>query len=295
MNMKWSFALLAAWLATLPFVPAVSAQRADRPGLSIEQRGRVIFEAMESTPVNAAALGEALRDIGHVEATYHSPPLKKWTDGAQVIDGRIHLKTTVGLNRGEGGEAPPEWVEKLTAPLQKELRLVTLKLAFAPPAEVAAERDRLLAHADRKLRAGLRELAKTYPQLHITNWGTLEEALAGRSPAGRISIWVGRYHGGSTGIQRPVPKELGYNVFVLLRPLHWPVPPGQWAMHPMYSRLALMGQAYADAGDPSLRAELKKLVADALAPLERLDDRAAGRTTATAPATQPATAPAAAP
>ena len=84
-----------------------------------------------------------------------------------------------------------------------------------------------------------------------------------------------------------MPKPQRHNVFVLIRPLHWPVPPGQWKMKPMYSHLALMGQAFADAGDPELRGELKKLISDALVPLERLNDRAAGRMPATTPATAP--------
>jgi hypothetical protein len=56
----------------------------------------------------------------------------------------------------------------------------------------------------------------------------------------------------------------------------------------MYASLALMGQVHASAGDPFLDAALKKLVADALAPLEVLDDALSGRVPATMPATAPA-------
>ncbi len=56
--------------------------------------------------------------------------------------------------------------------------------ALAP--DVVQERDRLLAEADVKLRAGLRALAEKYPQLQTTNNGTLEKALARNLPPGRF-------------------------------------------------------------------------------------------------------------
>lgn len=251
------------------------AQDAARPELTMRQRGEMIFKALEAEPVDVAALRRALQDIGHVEATCRSGPLKKWADGARIIEGQIHLTETVGLNRAEGGAPPAEWIEKLTAAVKGGKRPVVLKLAFAAEPAVRARRDRILAEADRKVRDGLKQLAETHPQLKKTNWGTLEEALAGESPAGRISIWAAHYQGGKSGLKTPVAKEDRYNLFVLLRPLHWPVPGGEWRMDQMHTHLALMGQVFADAGDPELRAALKKLVADAVAPLERLNDAAA--------------------
>ncbi len=287
MKPTFTLALTACVIAALLAVGSAQQGQA-RPGeLTIEQRGKMIFRALLAQPIDKQAIGKALVDIGHVELSYRSRPLSRWVDGARVIEGRIHLGKVVGLNRDDRGDPPKEWIERLCAPLSKGLQPQLLKLALAPTPQVRARRDRLLALADAKIRAGLLELAKKYPALNKTNWGTLQRALEGTSPPGRISIWAGYYHGGSTGLKQPVPKPQRFNVFVLLRPLHWPVPAGQWKMQPMYSRLALMGQAFADAGDPELRGELRKLISDALTPLERLNDRAAGRMPATTPATAP--------
>ncbi len=270
------------------FTATVALAQQAAPALSIRQRGQMVFKALEAKPADQAALAKALADVGHVEAEFRSEPLKKWVEGARVIGGQICLTNTVALNRDERGPAPQEWITKLTGPLAHEQQLVVLKLAIAPTPEVRAQRDALLARADAKVRAGLLELAKTYPQLEKTNWGTQAEALEGASPAGKIVIWAGHYSGGSAGLKTPVPKADRYNVFVVLCPILWPVPQGEWAMNQAYPGLALMGQVHADAGDPELRAALSKLVADALAPLERLSDQATGAAPATQPATQPA-------
>jgi len=275
--------------------PVSPAQEAAGPEaqLSIADRGRMIFKALKADPPDAAALRKALHDIGHVEAEFASEPLTRWVDGAQIVRGRIVLSATLGLNRRGAGDPPEAWIARLTAPLKTAQRAKTLKLAFAVPTALAQQRDRCLAAADAALRAGLVKLAEKYTQLNKTNWGTLAQAVAGKARPGRVSVWVGHYAGSKSGSRTPVAKADSYNVFILLRPLHWPVPAGEWAMNQTHSHLALMGQVHTDAGDPELRGALAKLAADALAPLERLNDRAAGRAVATQPAaTQPTTQPA---
>ncbi|GAG50182.1 unnamed protein product, partial [marine sediment metagenome] len=108
--MKRTLMLLPALAGALLLGPVGQAQRTDPGGLSIKQRGNIVFSALEASPVNAAALRAALRDVAHVEAGFQSGPLPKWVDGARVVNGHIRLKKVVTLNRLEGGDAPAEWV-----------------------------------------------------------------------------------------------------------------------------------------------------------------------------------------
>ena len=283
--MKATSAVLTAGVLVAGFL-AAAAQEAgnDARPMSITERGRMIFNALKAEPLDTAAVARALQDIGHVEATFRSQPLTRWVDGARIVNGQIHVTKVVALNRASRGPAPADWVEQLTAPIKAGHDPTLLRLAVAPADDVRARRDKILAQADAQIRAGMAKLADDFPQLKKTNWGSLTQALAGKSPTGRISIWVAHYSGGRTGARTPVAKEARYNVMVLLRPLQWPVPPGEWRMQQVHGELALMGQVFADAGDPDLRSAVKKLVADALAPLERLNDQVASGAATTRPA-----------
>ena len=274
--------------------PTAATAPAEPSQPSIQRRGQVIFAAAKASPPAADAIKSSLKDIGHVEATYVSEPLKHWVDGATVKDGVIQLTETVALNRDAGGDAPDEWVAKLTAPLAKGLHLTTLRLAPAVSPEARAECSRVLAEADATLRKRLTELAAQFPALKTTNWGTLEEALSAKGKPGEVTVYAERQQGGPTGVKMPVPPAESYVILVVIRPLRWPVPRDGWTMSQFYSHLPLMGQVFAgSAGDPKLRAELNKLVADVMAPLEQLNDRiASGKPVSTAPAPAPATAPA---
>jgi hypothetical protein len=288
--MKATSAVLTAGVLVAGMV-ATPAQEtgSDRQPLSITQRGQMIFDALKAQPLDTAAVARALQDIGHVEATFRSQPLTRWVDGARIVDGRIHLTKVVALNRASRGPAPGDWIEQPAATVKAGHDPTVLRLAMAPADDVRARRDEILAQADAEIRAGLAKLADDFPQLKKTNWGSVTQALAGKSPPGRISIWVAHYSGGRTGARTAVAKEARYNVMVLLRPLHWPVPAGEWRMQQLHGELALMGQVFADAGDPDLRSAVKKLIADALAPLERLNDQAASGRLTTRPAeSQPA-------
>lgn len=258
--------------ATAPTTaPAASAPAPARPALNMEQRGQAIFDALDAKPPNTAALAELLTDVGHVEIDYRSEPLKKWEPGLRVIEGRIYRAQALSLNRPAGGPAPREWVEQIAAPVGQGLKPTLLKLAVAPALAIVAQRDRILAQADRRIRQGLLKLAEEYPVLKTTNWGTLEEAVDGSSPPAHLEIWAGHFSGGNDGLKQPVPPDAAYNVLVTVRPLAWPEPPGQWQQKQLYANLALMGQVHASAADPKLNAAIKFLVQDALADLGRLD------------------------
>ena len=283
--MKATSAVLTAGVLVAGILAAPPQEAGnDQQPLGITQRGRMIFNALKAEPLDTAAVARALQDIGHLEATFRSQPLTRWVDGARIVDGRIHVTKVVALKRASRGPAPADWIEKLTAPVKAGQDPTLLRLAVAPAADVRARRDEILAQADAQIRAGMAKLADDFPQLKKTNWGSFTQALAGKSPPGRISIWVAHYAGGKTGARTPVEKNDRYNVMVLLRPLHWPVPAGEWRMQQLHGELALMGQVFADAGDPDLRSAVKKLIADALAPLERLNDRAASGKPTTRPA-----------
>lgn len=268
--------------------PALDAALAPAGKLTFEQRCKALYAALEAEPINTAAMKALLKDVGHISASFRGKPMKKWADGAAVVNGQICLSTQVDLNRPSVGETPAEWVDKLTAPVKAGQQMHLLKLALAPSEEVRAQRDKLLAEADKKIRAGLVELAKTYPFLAKTNWGNLDEALEGASPAGQIMIWAGHYEG-HDGTKEKIEPGQAYNVLVMLRPLQWPEPPGQWQLKQLYGNLALMGQAHASANDAKLDAAMKFLVSDALAPLSQLDQSI--DKTATEPLPTPAPAP----
>jgi alkylhydroperoxidase/carboxymuconolactone decarboxylase family protein YurZ len=74
-------------------------------------------------------------------------------------------------------------------------------LAAGSPAVVLTpeqkqQRDKLLAEADQKLRQGLKDLAKTFPQLAVANNKPLAEALNDHgSVPGRLSLKVIWCHG----------------------------------------------------------------------------------------------------
>ena len=181
--MKTTSAVLMAGALVLAGILAAPAQEAgnDERPLGITQRGRMIFNALKAEPMDTAAVARALQDIGHVEATFRSKPLTKWVDGARVVSGQIHVTKVVALNRAGRGPAPADWIEKLTAPVKAGQSATLIRLAVAPAAGVRARRDKILAEADAEIRAGLAKLAEDFPQLKKTNWGTLPQALEGKS------------------------------------------------------------------------------------------------------------------
>ncbi len=143
--------------------------------------------------------------------------------------------------------------------------LITTKLS----PKLIEERNKLLAEADMRIRSGLLKLSDKFPQLKkARDW---EGTISGKSPNGRIKIWLRHTHKGKgKSTQKFVPRDKQSNVMVIILP-----PPEKiWAMglFPLYPNLGLVGQIQKSAGDPELKAALKKLVDEALKPLKRLDE-----------------------
>lgn len=141
--------------------------------------------------------------------------------------------------------------------------------------DLRAERDRAIVQADEKIREGLVELTGKFPQLGKPD--RLKRHLADRnSGAGRVFIFVSREPGSKGGIFGPpaTNEKDQYSVLVAI----WPIVPGsdetQMGAFPLYPNLGLEGQVHARAGDPQLDKALKQLVADALAPLKKLEEAA---------------------
>jgi len=136
------------------------------------------------------------------------------------------------------------------------------------------ERDRLLAEADAKLRDGLKELAKTYPQLAVANNRPLKDALD-RAPArpGRLSVFLGRGNkpGKTPWEPEDIPDDRTWSLLAIIRPAGGAIT--ALRMSALFPNLGLEGQCRATARDPKLDAALKKLLADALAPLAALEKK----------------------
>jgi len=175
------------------------------------------------------------------------------------------------LHVGEG--VPPG----LTGKLQEVLRNAMVKigplnrkaLAASLPEGIAPERDRLLAAADAKIREGVRKLAKTYPLLKKgVSWEHLELA----STAGCIGIEFRRQQEGKarTDTAKFPPSE-AFGILVVVKPP--PDEDAQLSLGALFPRLGLVGRVGTGAANPELDAALKKLVADALAPLAELEQR----------------------
>jgi beta-lactamase regulating signal transducer with metallopeptidase domain len=133
--------------------------------------------------------------------------------------------------------------------------------------DLAARRNRLLAHADAAIRAGLVKLAQKYPYLKKAKaWRTVSV----KSKPGRIDVFiVHTKHQGSKAAQ-PTGDPEGEEVTILVY-LEEPRSKENQLAGPIYPNLGLVGQISTRADNANLDAELKQLVADALKPLARLN------------------------
>lgn len=141
-------------------------------------------------------------------------------------------------------------------------------------AALIRERDRLLADAGKKFRAGILALAEKYPQLRKAAIGSvkmdsLKTALAGASDPGTIFIQVNWPPMNKAGPMQEIPEAERYDITVLIRE-----PPNEAVaamLTSLCSQLNLVGQVGMQIGDTKLAAEVGKLMDDALAPLLALD------------------------
>jgi hypothetical protein len=140
--------------------------------------------------------------------------------------------------------------------------------------KLLAERDKLLAEADARIRSGLVELSRRFP--HVRNARGWHDWSSYKSETRTISISL---HHTNTGKARsafhPIPPQEVYGVLVVVRPR--PAEPPQLAMFPLYPKLGLVGQVGTSAENAKLRTALKKLVDDALAPIELLNEKTDGK------------------
>ncbi len=135
---------------------------------------------------------------------------------------------------------------------------------------VVGERDKLVAEAGEKIRKGLIKLAERFPQLKKSaEWQRVVSPLEG--PPGWLELRL--YHNSPKRGPDLTPELQRFGVTVDVRP---PPPPAATPIPALYPNLGLVGRVdHVQAGDPQLDAALKELVADALASLKRLNDRAA--------------------
>jgi len=245
----------------------------------LDQRREMAAKALAAKPPDRDLLRQALKNIGHVSVFYVGEVVEAPAEGTPTVttDGKHHLTTSVALDREERGAAPDVWVEQLLKPLDDGFAPRHVLLAVALSADTRKLRDRILAEADVKLREGLRDLAKTFPQLRRTSRRTLERRIQGRSAKGTISLYVCRSHRVKGGSEAPVRERDRYVFIVGLRPLRGSGGEQQMATSYLYPHLALIGKIQVSAGDPKLDAALKKLLADALAPLDQLSHQARAR------------------
>jgi beta-lactamase regulating signal transducer with metallopeptidase domain len=154
--------------------------------------------------------------------------------------------------------------------------------AIRAQCQIAKQRGKLMAEADKAIRQGLVDLAKTYPQLAIANNRPLAEALdREKLEPNNASVYVGRSNKEAKTTWRPesIADTETWRLEVYLI-----VPEGLssgWlqaaaaTMSPVFPNLNLQGRYESDAGDPKLKAALQKLLDDALAPLKALDKESA--------------------
>ncbi|MDP7017342.1 MAG: M56 family metallopeptidase, partial [Pirellulaceae bacterium] len=130
----------------------------------------------------------------------------------------------------------------------------------------------VLKNVDAKIRSGLLELSKKFRQLRNTNWGSLEQRVAGKSSPGEISVGAGHFPKGpgkSNGTTNPLPRKDQYSVMVVLKPMGGPVE--QFEYSSIFPGIGLKGIVETWANDAELNSALEELVADSLAPLKELD------------------------
>lgn len=222
----------------------------------------------EDTGPNAIAVGiEVTRLPEPREPADNVPgqPLPyKWAALGLVGQTTLHL----------GPDCAPDLSSRLKDVLAKHLALMD---RLDCQAAVRAERDKAVAKAGAEIRKGLLQLAGKFPQLGRPD--ELERALGKEEVGtGRVRIFVTREpisKGGRVVGSPAAAKKDRYSVLVILQPRIPGAPVGQRDLSPVYPDLGLEGMVHAQAGDPALDQALKQLVADALAPLKRLDERPA--------------------
>lgn len=274
-------------------------KRFDLTGLILEP---VMMEGNQNSD-EALVMSNPLRVQGSDREEFIFIIVKMWNS---PVDGRTIWWHCMTGNRSVADRAEiVKWYldahPKAKRVLRQASTSVSTQPATAPVAELSPQqrqqRDALLARADSEIRKGIMELAKQYPQLTKSpEWEpttTIDASTPGRpqvrtepsgiwiggtSSPGRIDISV--RHSGLGGKAEPkkdIPEAQRVSVSVYVFPP--PDEPGQLKTASLYPHLGLVGHTGAQAGDPKLEAALKKIVADALAPLAKLEQQVSSSAT----------------
>jgi hypothetical protein len=182
------------------------------------------------------------------------------------------------LKETNDAEKDPEKVPKAATPAKLgevpdmgEDRVVSDPRAISPA--LRAQRNKALAKAEKDIRNGLPKLAETFPQLGKPD--DVKRYLGDGSdiPSQQVYISFSREPGNKLGNYGPPPASENeeFSVLVAIRPS------GSSGMTietvPRYRNLRLDGKVHARSGDPELDKALKQLVANALAPLKKMDEQ----------------------
>ena len=150
------------------------------------------------------------------------------------------------------------------------------RASASPHTPSQAQVDAALVRADHTMRKGIARLAKTYPDLRVTDAGPLAKALRPRDgdTPHELNLWVAHY----ASMTRPRPGSIQerhhFLVCVILRDPKTFDPKEQMLPQAIYPALRLSGRVGTSAANPKLSAALQKLVKVALAPIGRLEKQA---------------------
>ncbi len=269
--------------------PAVSAGSA-----VCRQAEQLVAKALSSNPVDEKLLRAVLLQAALVEVGYVAEGERGFTMTGVATAKADPDAQAVRLARQQGSDVPEEWIDILKAPLAKRPK-VMVRLLLAVPKGLLAELGPALGQADADVRTGLLKLSEKFPFMtNARDWGEVAGPGLRPATADGLGLWLAHSSGSGKGATSatPVPEGEEFSVEAYLTPPQKVV--GARDNFPVLPCLGLEGQWGATAGNADLAAQLKKLLAEAVAPLSALDDKAAGiiaKQLPGAPATQPATRP----
>ncbi|MCY2926747.1 MAG: hypothetical protein NT031_15180, partial [Planctomycetota bacterium] len=151
-----------------------------------------------------------------------------------------------------------------------EAQMLSLQVVSDVPPALAAERDAALAKAQADLAVGIVKLAERFP---VLKKGRDFDRLTAAPLPGRISVWLMHIDKGKAKSHDHVPDGERFQVCVSVGPP--PEVATATMPSPLYRRLGLVGETGLQADNGQLQSALKLLVADALAPLDALEAKAA--------------------
>jgi hypothetical protein len=138
--------------------------------------------------------------------------------------------------------------------------------------EQTARREQLLADTDAAVRAGLKEVAKQFPQLtKARQWPRIDDERRKR----HLGLSLAYPDRGKMGAERDlmVPEKERLSILLVVSPPEMQ----QLAMSPLYPHLGLEFQRVVITGDPALAKAVDRVFDEALAPLSQWERELAAR------------------